>query len=178
MWLLINHPNKGVPQSINNSHDVWIGLCVINHESFEIQFRKAMLLHRVIELCPHYLLNLHVFILHVTNHNGHHFAIGQIVHMTNHSCLTNHMLHMIKHAPSILQVPERLHVCDNTHTTPHTIYGHLENEQLLSKNLFKEVAFLDIVIWTFGFQFKDINVTTAWMMLERNNKVTNVGRAQ
>jgi hypothetical protein len=70
-------------------------------------------------------------------------------------------------------------LCDKTHSIPHTIYGHLENEQLLSKNLFKEVALLDIVIWTFGFQFKDvINVTTAWTMLERNNKVTHVGRAQ
>jgi hypothetical protein len=81
--------------------------------------------------------------------------------MTSHSCPTNHMLHMIKHDPSILQIPRRLHSCDKTHSTPHTIYRRLENEQLLSKNLSREVAFLDVVILTLGLQFKDaINVTT------------------
>ncbi len=126
-----------------------------------------MLLHHVIEFFPHYLLNLHVLILHVTNQNGHHFAVCRIVHMTSHSCPTNHMLHMIKHDPSILQIPCKLHSCHKTHSTPHTIYEHLENEHLLSKNLSTQIIFLDIVISTLGFQFKDaINVGTIWTMFE------------
>ncbi len=138
-----------------------------------------MLLHHVIELCPHYLLSLHVLKLHVTNYNGHHFVIGQIVHMTSHNCPTSHTLHMIKHDPSILQIPCRLHSCDKTHSIPHIIYGHLENEHLLSKTYSRKQTFLDVVILTLGLQFKDvINVTTTWTMLEKSNEVTKVGKIQ
>jgi hypothetical protein len=99
--------------------------------------------------------------------------------MTSHNCPTNHMLHMIKHDPNILQIPYKLHSCDKIHSIPHTIYGHLENEHLLSKNLSKEITLLDVVISTFRLQFKDvIIVTTTWTMLEKNNKVTNIGRVQ
>ncbi|CAK9219932.1 unnamed protein product, partial [Sphagnum troendelagicum] len=67
---------------------------------------------------------------------------------------------MIKHDPSILQIPYRLHLCDKTRSTPHTIYGHLENEHLLSKNLSRETTFLDVIISTLGLQVKDaVNVT-------------------
>jgi len=38
---------------------------------------------------------------------------------------------------------------------------------------------LDVVIAILGCQFKDvINITTPWMMLARNNEVTNVGKIQ
>ncbi len=145
----------------------------------KFDFWKVMLLHCVIKLCSHYLLNLCVLKLHVTNCNGHHFAIGRIVHMTNHNCPTNHTLHMIKHDPSILQILGRLHSCDKTNSIPHTIYGHLENECLLSKNLSKETTLLDVVIWILQLQFKDaINVTTTWTMFERSNEVMNIGRVQ
>jgi hypothetical protein len=99
--------------------------------------------------------------------------------MTSHSCPTSHTLHMIKHDLNILEIPYMLHSCDKTHSTPHTIYGHLENEHLFSKNLSKEVTFLDVIISTLRLQFKDvINVTTTWTMFEKNNKITNVRRAQ
>jgi hypothetical protein len=86
---------------------------------------------------------------------------------------------MIKHDPSIWQIPCKLHACDKTHSTPHTIYGHLKNEHLLSKNMSRETTFLDVVILTLELQFKDaINITTTLTMLEKSNEVTNVGRAQ
>jgi hypothetical protein len=120
-----------------------------------------MLLHHVIELCPHYLLSLHVHKHHVTNNNGHQFVIGYIINMTSHSCPTNHTLHMIKHDPNYLQIPYRMHSCDKICSTSHTIYGHLENEHVLFKNLSKEITFLDVIILTLRLQFKDaINVTT------------------
>jgi hypothetical protein len=92
----MNHFHRWVPWSINNSSSITIGLCVISHESLEIRFWKVVLLHHVIEFFPHYLLSLCVLKLHVTNHNGHHFAIGWIVHMRNHDCPTNYILHMIQ----------------------------------------------------------------------------------
>jgi hypothetical protein len=52
---------------------------------------------------------------------------------------------------------------------------------IFCQELSKEVEFLDVVISTFRLQFKDvINVITAWMMFERNNKINimNVGRVQ
>ncbi len=158
---LVNHPHKGVLRSINNSNNIPIGLCIINHKSLEIWFWKIMLLHHVIELFPHYLLSLHVLKLYVTNLNGCHFTICRIIHMTSHSCPTSHTLHMIKHDPNILQIPYRLHSCDKTCSTPHIIYGHLENEHLSSKNLSREATLLDVVILILRLQFKDvINVTT------------------
>jgi hypothetical protein len=74
---------------------------------------------------------------------------------------------MIKHDPNIPQILGRLHSCDKTHSTPHTIYGHLENEHLLSENLSMETILLDVVISTLGLQFKDvINVATTWTMFK------------
>jgi hypothetical protein len=70
--------------------------------------------------------------------------------MINHSCLANNTLHMIKHDPSVLQIPCRLHSCDEVNSTLDTIYRHLENEHLLSMNLSWEITILDVVISTFG----------------------------
>ncbi len=141
--------------TINNYDIVPIGLCDINHESFKIQFWK-LVQHCFIKLCPHDMLNFSVLILHVTNCNGHHFTISKIVHMRIHSCLAIKMLHMIKHDPSILQIPCRLHLRDKANSTPHTIYQCLENENLMSYNLFSKTTFLNVVITTFGLQFKDV----------------------
>jgi hypothetical protein len=74
---------------------------------------------------------------------------------------------MIKHDPSVLQIPFRLHSHDGVHSIPHTIYQHLENENLLSYNLTWETL-LDVIIVTFGLQFKDaINIATPCMMFEK-----------
>jgi hypothetical protein len=40
--------------------------------------------------------------------------------MISHSCPTSHTLHMIKHDPSILQIPYKLHSCHKTCSTPRT----------------------------------------------------------
>jgi hypothetical protein len=45
------------------------------------------------------------------------------------------MLHMIKHDPSVFQIPSKLHLHDKLRSIPHTIYLYLENENLLSYNL-------------------------------------------
>jgi len=134
-----------------------------------------MLSYHLIKLCPHDLLNFDVLKLHVTNCNGHHFTINRIIHMTSHHCPTNNTFHMIKHDPNIPWIPYRLHLHDKARSTPHTIYRHLENENLLSYNLFWEATLLDIIIAIIRLQFKDaINIAMPWMMLERNNQVTNV----
>jgi hypothetical protein len=81
---------------------------------------------------------------------------------------------MIKHNPNVPQIPSRLHLHDEVHSTPHTIYQHLENENLLSYNLTWEATFLDVIIATLGLQFKDIiNIAMPCMMLESSNQVTN-----
>jgi len=68
---------------------------------------------------------------------------------------------MIKHDPSVLQIPCRLHLCDEINSTPDTIHQHLENENLLSMNLSWEATLLDVVILTLGFQLKyAINIAT------------------
>jgi hypothetical protein len=62
---------------------------------------------------------------------------------------------MIKHDPSILQIPSKLHLHDKVCSTPHTIYRHLENENLLSYNLTWEATLLDVIMMILGLQFKD-----------------------
>jgi hypothetical protein len=111
-------------------------LCVISHESLEIGFWKLVPQHHFIKLCQHESLNFGVLRLYITNRYGQHFTIHKIVHMTSHSYPTNNTLHMIKHDPSILQIPYKLHLCDKVDSTPDTTYQHLENKHLLSMNLF------------------------------------------
>ncbi len=82
--------------------------------------------------------------------------------MTSHNCLAINTLHMIKHDPSVLQIPYRLHCCGEADSIPDTIYQHLENKHLLSMNLSWEVALMDVVILNFRLQFKDaINIATS-----------------
>ncbi len=151
-------------RTINNYDNVSIGLCTINHESFKIWSWKFVFLYRLITLCSHDLLNFDVIKLHVTNCNGHYFTI------ISHRCPANNTFHMIKHDPNVLRIPCRLHSCDKVRSTPHTIYQHLENENLLFYNLFWETTLLDVVIGIIRLQFKDvINIAMPWMMLERSN---------
>jgi hypothetical protein len=130
---LINHPYRGVLQTINNYDRVPIGLCAISHESLEIGFWKLVLQHHFIKHYPHKSLNFGVFMLHITNCYGQHFIIGRIVHMTSHSCPISNTLHMIKHDLSVLQIPYRLHSCDKVNSTPDTIYRHLKNNSFCPK---------------------------------------------
>jgi len=148
---------------------IWVGF-IIQNKTFKIPLAAIEVMYGLIKLCPHDLLSFSVLILHVTNHNGHHCIISKIVHMTSHSCPTNNMLHMIKHDPNILQIPSKLHSHDKVCSTPHTMYWHLENENLLSYNLTWEATLLDVVIATFWFQFKDvINIAMTCTMLKNNN---------
>jgi len=90
-----------------------------------------------------------------------------VVHVTSHNCPTNNTLHMIKHDPSVLQIPFTLHSHDGVCSIPHAIYQHFENENLLSYNLTWK-ALLDVITVTFGLQFKDvINIDTPCMMFEK-----------
>ncbi len=176
---LINHPNKEVPQTINNYDHIPVGLCVISHESFKIGFWKLVFQHHFIKFCPHKSLSCDVFKLHIIDHYGQHFTIDMIIHMTSHNCPTNNTFHMIKHDPTVLQIPYRLHSSDKANSTLDTIYWHLENKHILSMNLSWETSLLVIVIPTLGLKFKDaFNIANSWMTLERSNKVMNVGRAK
>jgi hypothetical protein len=84
---------------------------------------------------------------------------------------------MIKHDPCVLQILSKLHSHDKAHSTPHTIYQNLENENLLSYNLTLETTLLDVIIATLGLQFKDvIKIATTCTMLKSSNQVTNIGR--
>jgi hypothetical protein len=135
-------------------------LCDISHESFKFWFWK-LVQHHLIKFFPHDLLSFSVLKLHVTNRNGHHFTIRKIVHMKSHSCSTINTLHMIKHDPSVLQIPYRLHLRDKASSITHIVYQHLENENLMYYNLFSKTTFLNVVIMTLGLQFKDvINIAT------------------
>ncbi len=146
--------------------------CAISHESFKIWFWKLVFQHHFIKLCPHDLLSFGVLKLHVTNHNGHQFTIGRIVHMTSFSYLINNTLHMIKHDPNILQIPCKLHQCDEACSTSHAIYQPLENENLLFYNLSWEITLLDVIIIILRLQFKDvINIITLKQCLKETMKL-------
>jgi hypothetical protein len=66
------------------------------------------------------------------------------------------------HDPSVLQIPCWFHLCDKVHSTPDTIYQHLENEHLFSMNLSWETTLLDVIILILGLQLKyAINIATS-----------------
>jgi len=152
--------------------------CAINHESLKIWFRKLMLQHHLIKLCLHDLLSFGVLKLHVTNHNGHQFTIGRIVHMTSCNCLASNTLHMIKHDPNVMQILYKLHLWRGLlHSPRHLSISWKWKPFILQLVLGSNI--LGVVIKIIGLQFKDvINITTPWTMFERSNKVMNVGWIQ
>ncbi len=99
-----------------------------------------------IKLCPHDLLCFSVFSLHVTNCNGHDFAISRIINMIGHHCPTDDSLHMVKHDPRVIQIALGLHLCNKPNSVPNPIDRHLEKKDLLTRYLAWEVTFLDEII--------------------------------
>jgi hypothetical protein len=160
-WLLINHLNKRIPQNINYFYHVLIGLCTISHESLKIWFWKPVLQHCFIKLCPMICWSL------VSSNCMSQIAmvvtlqIGRIVHMTNHSCPTINMLHVIKHDPTILQIPCRscIHVI-RLAPLPTPFIDILKMNTFCQAKTF-EPTLLNEVIMTLRLQFKDaINIAT------------------
>jgi hypothetical protein len=133
----------------------------------------------VIELCPYDMLHLVVFRLHVTNNNGHNFAINQIIYRASHYCPTDDTFDMVKHDLNFFQISPKLHSCNKAHFIPNPINQHIEDENLMTTNFPWKTTFLDVIVMTCGLQFKDvINVTSFWMMLERSNKIMNIWKTQ
>ncbi len=157
----VHHPYSGIPKTINNSNNILICLCIIHHESLKVGFNIPVFEHCAIELCPHDLLCFGVFRLHVTNYNGHHFAISWIINMTDHGCPTNDSLHMVKHDPRVFQITFKVHSCNKPNSAPNLVDRHLEKKNFLTRYLAWETTFLNKIVTTFGLQLKDVvNVTS------------------
>lgn len=93
--LYILCPNSIIPKTVNNFDNILICLHIVHHESLKVGFNIPMFELYAIEFCSHDLLCFGVFRLHVTNYNGHHFAISWIINMAGHGCPTSDLLHMV-----------------------------------------------------------------------------------
>jgi hypothetical protein len=134
--LFVNHPNNGIPKIINIYDNIIICLGDVCHESFEVWFKILMFEHLQLN-CVHMkfcaLASLNN--LHVTNYNGHDFAISQIINMASHRCPIGDALDMVKHVLRVLQIAPGLDSSNEAHSSPNPIDEHLENEDLLIKIL-------------------------------------------
>jgi hypothetical protein len=107
--LLVNHLHIVISRTVHNTNNIPIGLCIICHEPFEIRVYKTKLEHHFVLFCPHDTLSFCGFKLHVTNCNGEHFVVHQVINMTSHGGPFLNTFDMIKHQPTILQITTRLH---------------------------------------------------------------------
>jgi hypothetical protein len=131
------------PHNHNDFDNISIWLRIIYHESLEVWFGILVLDHCVIELCPHDMLHFFVFRLHVTNNNGHNFAINQIIYRASHYCPICDTLDMFKHDLIFFQISPKLHSCNKAHSIPNPINQHFENE---NTNFLWKTTFLDVII--------------------------------
>jgi hypothetical protein len=72
--------------------------------------------------------------LGVTNYNGHDFA-NKSNHKHGKPSLVQDVLDTVKHDPKVLQIAPQLHSSNEPHSSPNPLDKHLENEDLLIKNL-------------------------------------------
>jgi hypothetical protein len=164
---------------INNFDNIWICLCIVYHESFEINV-DTIHLHYLVKHCQQDILDFYKLWLHVVNNNSHEFIVNQVVNMTCHSGPSLHVLNMIDHHPWILQITTKLHALDQIHTKDTIIHKYLKEEHLLIWHLSKETTILNVFTMIFELQQKYVvNVTSInWAMLEKGNDIRNVGRVQ
>jgi len=145
---LVNHLHRNISRIEHDIDNIPIDLCTICHEPFEIGVCKTKPEHHVVHFCPHDTLNFCGFKLHVTNCNGEHFVIQQVLNMTSHGGPFLNMLDMIKHQPTILQITIRLHAPHQINPTCWPIKRHFKHKHLLPSHLSKETTFLDVLIRT------------------------------
>ncbi len=110
--LSIQHQLTCISTTIDNSNNVPIRLSIIDHQSLEVWIGNTIIGHHLVQIPPHYTLTFHVFILHITYRNHHDLIVERIIHMADECHPTLNKLYMIKHDPSGLEVPPRLHQFD------------------------------------------------------------------
>jgi len=77
--------------------------------------------------------------------------------MTNEGCPTLETFHMIKHDPSCLEVPTKLHLLNRFTSTIISIHRHLEHENFLSKILlFWKTIIFNVIITTIGLESQNV----------------------
>jgi hypothetical protein len=70
-------------------------------------------------------------------------------------------------------------LCNQTYFACNLVDQHVEDENLLTRNFPWKTTFLDVIITIHGLEFNDfVPLTSPWMMLEQNKKVTNIWRVQ
>jgi hypothetical protein len=174
----VNHIHIEMFIPINNFDDIPICLCIVCHESFEINV-DTIHEHDLVKHCQQDILGFYKLWLHVVNNNGHEFIVSQVVNMTCHSGPSLHVHDMIDHHPRILQITTKLHALDQIHTKDTIIHKYLKEEHLLIWHLSKETTILNVFIMIFGFQQKYVvNVTSINSVLEQGNDIRNVGKVQ
>jgi hypothetical protein len=60
--------------------------------------------------------------------------------------------HIIKHDPSCLEVPTRLHLFHQVTSTTISIHKHFEKENFLSRLLYWKTTILNVIITTIGLE--------------------------
>ncbi len=124
----VHHAYNDIPKTINNSDNILICLHIVHHESLKVGFNILVFEHYTIEFCPHNLLCFGVFKLHVTNYNGHHFAIFQIINMIGHGCPTSDLFHMVKRDPRVFKITFELRSCNKPNSAPNPITDILKKK--------------------------------------------------
>ena len=120
-----------ISRPIDNPHRVPIGLRTVSHEPFEVRLGNSMPSHDVVEVVPEKHLSILVLGLEVAASDGHDALVGSVIHVAGHGGPLGHTFDMVRHDPSVLEIPAGLHTPNQVDPTTRADLGHLENKNFV-----------------------------------------------
>jgi hypothetical protein len=118
----------GISRAIDNPHDVPIDLCILRHEVFDVWLWDPMPSHDVVEVMQENHLSIFVLGLEIAINDGYVALVGPIVYTASHG---GYALDMVRHDPSMLKIPAKLHAPNQINPTTRANLRHLEDKDFV-----------------------------------------------
>ena len=122
---------RGIFGFVDDPYCVPIGLCTVRHEAFEVMLGNSMPSHDVVEVMLENHLSIIVLGSEVAANDGHDALVGSIVYVAGHGGPLGNVFDMVRHDPSMLEIPTRLHVPNQVDPTTRANFQYLENESIV-----------------------------------------------
>ena len=96
------HGYLWVSGSVDDAHNVPIGLRTISHETFELRLVYSMPTHDMVKVLPENELSIFVLRLEITASNGEYTLVRGVVHVAGHGGPIGNSFDMVEHHPGVL----------------------------------------------------------------------------
>ena len=126
-----SHAQQWIFGPVGNPDGIPIGLRIVRHEAFEMRLGDSMLSHNVVEVMPEKDLSIIVLGLEVAASDDHEALVGFVVYVAGHGGPLGDAFDMVRHDPSMLEIPARLHAPNQINPTTGANLEHLEDENFV-----------------------------------------------